>query len=592
MLCWFFLFGGQEPFAEPPPVFQNPRITDLKPARASQLIGEVMGRPKAEETVGRDTTRRRKKEKALRRELSGPDPIVRIGLMEEYDRIEFTVRGDYDIVTLGGQTIEKRSKGGQRWRVLPSKTIEARAIYSVLTTAFASREAADSLRKVLALGNQPARVVEVGEQIMIDSRMVADNIKYRVLVGRWPTPREATRHLDEFRDEFAPRVVRQVIDPASGMIQLDNLTRDQSQDVEIGFRMIPRQDSCMITLHDVREGTGFHWEREVDRSYPGIIEIRVDHRGLLMAVTELPLELYLKGVVPSEMPASYPMEALKAQAVAARSEALARIGMRHPNDPFDLCAHVHCQAYSGCTHHDDRASKAVEDTRGYVLIADSMVAEAVYSSCCGGHTEDKLSVWNPPDAAHLHGHWDAAPDAKLPGRLDLTTEKGVAKWIGSSPPVWCNTAEFPKLPESLKKAASSFRWELTYSRRELEEIIRRKTGEDVGTLINIIPLQRGVSGRMMEMEILGTRKNLRLQRELNIRNALSPTYLRSACFVVSYEAGEDGMPLTFHLRGAGWGHGVGMCQVGAGVMAANGKSFKAILNHYYQGTKVEKIYGQ
>lgn len=550
-----------------------------------------MARPKTE-AADSGETRRRKKERALRRELTGPDPIVRIGLMEEYDRIEFTVRGDYDIVGLGGQIIEKKSKGGQRWRVLPSKTVEARAIYSVLTTAFAGKDEADSLRKVLAQRNQPARVVEVGEQIMINGRLAADNIKYRVLVGRWPTPREASRHLDQFRDEFAPRVVRQIIDPARGVIELANLSQNRSMEVEVGFRMIPKQDSCLITLHDVREGTGFHWEREVDRNYPGIIEIRVDHRGLLMAVTELPLELYLKGVVPSEMPASYPMEALKSQAVAARSEALARIGMRHPNDPFDLCAHVHCQAYTGCTQHDNRASKAVEDTRGYVLIADSMVAEAVYSSCCGGHTEDKLNVWNPPDAPHLHGHWDAAPDAKIPGKLDLTTEKGVAKWVDMSPPVWCNTEAFPKLPEVLKKAAASFRWEVTYSRRELEDIIRRKTGEDVGTLINIVPLQRGVSGRLMELEIQGTHKNLRIQRELNIRNALSPQYLRSACFVVTYEAGEDGMPINFHIRGAGWGHGVGMCQVGAGTMAASGKSFKAILNHYYPGTRVEKIYGQ
>jgi len=370
----------------------------------------------------------------------------------------------------------------------------------------------------------------------------------------------------------------------------DNGSKNYS--ITDGFRLIPKGDSCSITLHDVREGTGFHWEREVDRSYPGVIEIRVDHRGLLMSLVELPLEVYLCGVVPAEMPASFPIEALKAQAVAARSEVLAKIGVKHPNDPFDLCAHVHCQAYSGCTHYDPRASKAVADTRGYVIMLDGQVAEAVYSSCCGGHTEDKLNVWNPPEAPHLKGGWDADAKEVMPRELDLTREGDVEKWISMTPPAWCNTTAHKNVPPALQRAVENFRWEINYSRRELEDIIRRKTGEDIGMVIGIVPLQRGVSGRLMEIEIQGARRNLRIQRELNIRAALSPQYLRSACFVVDVEAGEDGQPINFKLRGAGWGHGVGMCQTGAGAMAAAGKSFQRILTHYYPGIKVERVYGE
>lgn len=547
-----------------------------------------MARTKSQNGV---SNARRKIERNRKRELSGPDPTVRVGLMEEYDRIDFSVQNEYDLISKSGEIIEAGLTNDIRWHVVPDRTNEARAIYSVLTTAFAKRDSADKLRRALSQKNHPSRVVEVGEEILIDNRMVANNIKYRVLIGRWPTEREAKQHIDEFREDFAPRIVRQIVRPATGTLELFNEDYTESIMITDGFRIISKDPEGVVKLYDVREGTGFHWEREVDRTYPGIIDIRVDHSGLLMAFTELPLELYLKGVVPAEMPSSYPTEALNAQAVAARSEVLAKIGLKHPNDPFDLCAHVHCQAYSGCSHYDERASAAVEATRGLVLIIEGRVAEAVYSACCGGHTEDKANVWNPPDVPHLKGRWDMDDDKNTMGNLDLSKEPDVEKWIGSLPNVWCNTEAFDGLPEILRKAERHFRWEIKYSRRELEDIVRRKSGEDIGELIDIIPLQRGNSGRLMEIEILGTIKNLLVQRELNIRNILSPKYLESACFSIEVEDGADGRPINFILRGAGWGHGVGMCQVGSGVMAAKSKNFKEILLHYYPGTKIEKIYG-
>lgn len=550
----------------------------------------------------RPASLRRRVGPELQRQLNGADPIIRVGLMEEYDRINFALKGAYDLLSLAGDSLQSNLSGGGVWTVRPDETIEARAVFSILTTAFASKDSAEQLRRELAQNNQPARIAEVGAQVFLDGRLVADNIKYRVLVGRWPTQREAIRHMEPFKDDFAPRPVRQIIRPATGTIELRAEDGSRRFKLEDGFRLVPRKDTCSVRLFDVREGTGFIWEREVDRDYPGVIEIRIDHRGLLMALIEVPLELYLKGVVPSEMSAAYPFEALKAQAVAARSEVLAKMGVKHPNDPFDLCAHVHCQAYTGITHYDPRAAKAVDSTRGFVLTLNGLVAEAVYSACCGGHTEDKVNVWNPPEASHLKGGWDfdskgtKSSDAAEFTRLDLSTESGAERWINSSPPAWCNVAyqaaqqESP-LPLVLQKASDVFRWEITYTRRELEDIIKRKSGEDIGTLVNIVPLQRGVSGRLMEIEIQGTQRNLRIQRELNIRNVLSPQYLRSACFTIEVGTAPDGEPLHFRLRGAGYGHGVGMCQVGAAMMAQKGRKFKEILSHYYPGTTVERIYG-
>ena len=472
------------------------------------------------ESTSKEGTRR-KVERVRRRELKGPDPLVRIGLMEEYDRINFTLAGDYELVTLDGKPIDSESGDSLNWTVIPDRTNEARAVFSILTTAFAKRDAADKLRRQLSQKNQPARVVEVGEEILIDNRLIADNIKYRVLVGRWTTEREAKRELDDFREDYVPRVVRQIVRPASGTIELLNEDHSSSTLIEDGFRLIPKTDDARVILKAVREGTGFHWEREVDRSYEGLIEIRVDHRGLLMALAEIPLETYLRGVVPAEMPASYPAEALKAQAVAARSVVISYIGMKHPNDPFDLCATVHCQAYSGSTHSYPRTSTAVEETRGQVITFNNQVAEAVFHACCGGHTENKINVWNPPSAPHLEGKWDSDPKEKDFKKLNLRSEIGTEKWSSLSPDVWCNVGSRKELPHILAIAEKYFRWEVNYSRRELEDIIRRKSGEDIGTLLNIIPLERGESGRLMEVEIQGTLKNLRVQRELNIRNILS-----------------------------------------------------------------------
>jgi len=552
-----------------------------------------MGRPRmiTKDSSGPRQTRR--SDRIRKRELDSINPIIKIGLMEEYDRINFRLIGSFDIIDLEGELIESVTGSDHGWYVVPDSTKEARAVFSILITAFARREAADKLRKKLSAENHPARVAEVGEEILIERKSVSNNIKYRVLVGRWQTEREARAHLEVFRDKFAPRVIRQIVKPTKGTIELFKDGNTDSRLIERGVRFIPLDDTSNVLLYAVRDGTGFHWEREVDRTYQGIIEIRLDHRALLLAFTELPLEQYLKGVVPSEMPANYPMEALKAQTVAARSEVLAKIGIKHLNDPFDLCGTVHCQVYSGITNIHPNSNEAIDATRGQVLLLNNKVAEAVFSSCCGGHTENKVNVWNPPESPHLEGYWDfpAGSDLKMDS-IDLTKELDNDNWVNSKPEAWCNAGAFDDIPVILKKAERYFRWQVSYSHRELEGIIRRKLGEDIGTLINIIPLKRGVSGRLMEIEIQGSKRNIKVQRELNIRRILSPSYLYSACFSINVEYGDSGRPLNFIFKGAGWGHGVGMCQVGAGIQAAKKRKYTEILNSYYPGTTVKKIYGE
>ncbi len=328
-----------------------------------------------------------------------------------------------------------------------------------------------------------------------------------------------------------------------------------------------------------------------DRTYKGLIEIRVGNDARLCAISEIPIDLYLKGVVPAEMPAGYPLEALKCQAVSARSEVLSKMGTKHLNDHFDFCANVHCQVYSGITNEAASTDKAVETTRGEVMYFENRICDAVYSAVCGGHTEHKQNVWNPPEEPYLQGKYDTnASEDDLP-KLDLSRERDARKWIGDRPDVFCSLSQ-DNLPPILAYSRKYFRWDVSYSRKKLEEIIKQRTGEDIGTLYDIIPLERGVSGRLIEIEVLGSRKNIRIKKELNIRRALSTTYLRSACFVIEIEVDHIGTPMGFTFRGAGWGHGVGMCQVGAAVMALNGQKYKKILNHYYQGIDVRAVFGK
>ena len=516
-------------------------------------------------------------------------PEIRVNLLEGYDKVDFRVAEPFSVTDLDGESIFENITSDLLWRSRVENSQASQFIYSVLLTAFRHRDRAMELLRHLESKGHHGYIRRLGYPLEIDGQIVSDNTKYRVLVGNFLTDAEARKSLPTFSDDFAPRVIREKIHPSSGRLELYDAEYDKSAVVKEGFRIIPQSPDSIITLYGVRIGTGFHYENQEDRQYRGVMEIRLDNEGLMQAISEVPIDIYLKGVVSSEMPAGFPREALMSQAIAARSEVLAKLGTKHLNDPFDLCATVHCQVYAGISNEDPRTNEVVEATYGKVLVCDNNICDAVYSPVCGGHTENKENVWNPPAECYLNGFYDGNPKNFDKLKLDLTRERDAATWIEESPPVHCNLKgkESNFAPDYQHRY---FRWQDTYSRRELQEIIMKKTGEDIGTLYDIIPLQRGTSGRLMEIEILGSRKNLKIKKELNIRRALSETALNSACFTVDMELGEMGNPLTVTFHGAGWGHGVGMCQYGAAAMADEGKIHKDILSHYYPGTSIETLY--
>lgn len=514
-------------------------------------------------------------------------PIVRVNLLEGFEKVDFHLYGPFDIVSLSGETIFSNLKSALRWRARPEQAEPSKFIHHVLLKSFAAIRDAQALKDSLSSAGYDASVMEIGGIYQVNREIVIDSRKYRVVIGTFESEEECAPLIEAFKNSFNPRAVRRLTAPARGKVEFYDAEYDQTALVDNGFRLVPLTVSSKTLIRKVKVGTGFHWEAEEDRVYPGVVEIRLDHEGKLSAINEISIDQYLKGVVPSEMPKTYPLEALKAQAVAARSDALAKMGSRHLSDDYDLCATVHCQVYAGLTHRAVRTDSAVKLTAGEVLVSGNHICNAVYSSVCGGHTENKENVWNSSPESHLEGIPDS-PNGSI-NTLDLSFEDDLRKWVDAEPPTFCNSSAYGSPPE-LNSSSKYFRWEETYNRPALEAIIKKKTGVDIGTFCGIEIIDRGLSGRIIEIEILGTITNHRIKSELSIRRALSETTLKSSCFYVTMTFDKDSIPNEITFHGAGWGHGVGMCQVGAAVMALQGYDYRAILNHYYRGTKVKKIY--
>jgi len=360
-------------------------------------------------------------------------------------------------------------------------------------------------------------------------------------------------------------------------------------------------------LFNVTIGNRFHWQREEDQTYQGDLTLQLREDGTICAINDISLEDYLKSVISSEMSAEGPIEFLKAHAILSRSWVLAAIGRggkgettfrttkaseeeiirwydREDHDLFDVCSDDHCQRYHGMTKVvSERAEEAIRKTKGTVITYRDEICDARYSKACGGITEDFETAWNDKRIPYLR----SIPDATT-SHHPIGTEEEATAWIFSKPDAYCNTTDPHLLGKILpgvdRETKNFFRWRVEYSRKELEGILRKKTGFDFGTLKEIVPLSRGPSGRISHLKIVGSKKNIVVGKELEIRRWLSHTHLYSSAFIVRFE----GDRVAFH--GAGWGHGVGLCQIGAAVMATQGFSAEEILKHYFSGVQIKKIY--
>ena len=377
------------------------------------------------------------------------------------------------------------------------------------------------------------------------------------------------------------------------------------------------QDSFL--LRDVTIGLQFHWERKEKQIFAGSLKLKkVNDR--IQAINVISIEKYLTSVISSEMSPKSSIELLKAHAIISRSWLLAQIEKskllkssqskyqsvydlenehikwydREDHEFFDVCADDHCQRYQGVTKvFTEVAREAVLETHGIVLMNRGRICDARYSKSCGGITESFENVWEPVKYDYLTSITDYKYSQEN-FNLDFSDEANAVKWIKGNPSSYCNTTDKKILSQVLldydQETTDFFRWKVVYSQGELANLIFTKSGFDFGNIIDLVPIERGKSSRLVRLKIVGTKKTLVVGKELEIRKFLSKSHLYSSAIIIEKSEIQDGIPQKFTIYGAGWGHGVGLCQIGAAVMAEIGHQFDEILLHYFKNAELKKIY--
>lgn len=383
------------------------------------------------------------------------------------------------------------------------------------------------------------------------------------------------------------------------------------------IELTPEDNNCSFTLHNVTIGISYHWERQEEQTFTGKLKLITDGENVI-AINILPVEDYLVSVISSEMSATSSLEFLKSHAVISRSWILAQIENRdrknihkslqqnfitdenciirwydrEDHKLFDVCADDHCQRYQGITKASNPSvAKAVKETEGMVLMYGDEICDARFSKCCGGVSETFDTCWEDKDYPYLQPVIDDSENKDIP---DLSIEENAEKWIRTTPAAFCNTHDEKVLKQILnnydQETTDFYRWKVKYSQKEISELIHRKTGIEFGDIKDLIPMQRGKSGRISRLKIVGTLRTVTIGKELEIRRALSESHLFSSAFVIDKTEVAGSVPSEFTITGAGWGHGVGLCQIGAAMMGEKGYSYDKILLHYYRDAEIKKVY--
>ncbi|MCM0341801.1 SpoIID/LytB domain-containing protein [Bacteroides fragilis] len=404
---------------------------------------------------------------------------------------------------------------------------------------------------------------------------------------------------------------RQVVTYVDGQIRWQGHLYD-----ELLFEPM-HEESDAFELLNVTIGINFHWERKEDQRFMGALKIIVENEKLT-GINVIHVEDYLTSVISSEMSATASLELLKAHAVISRSWLLAQIHKnkaitasqslysaftqtdqelirwydREDHTHFDVCADDHCQRYQGITRAStEMVRQAIAATRGQILMWEGNICDARFSKCCGGAFEEFQYCWEGIKHPYLSKQRDSKTGSGLP---DLRVESEADQWIRTSPEAFCNAKDKKILSQVLnnydQETTDFYRWKIEYKQDELSELILKRSGIDYGQILDLIPVERGTSGRLVKLKIRGSKRTMTIGKELEIRRTLSTSHLYSSAFVIDKADIVDDVPGRFILTGAGWGHGVGLCQIGAAVMGEQGYPYDTILLHYYIGATIDKLY--
>ncbi|MBM4394099.1 MAG: SpoIID/LytB domain-containing protein [Deltaproteobacteria bacterium] len=506
-------------------------------------------------------------------------PIVNVGLMENVDLVRFSSDGPVEFLPeWEGGTSVRAGTGRAECRATLDAGRPARIRWWIALARVPARDL-DAVRRERAAWEEKGfriKTFQRGSVFGFFGR-VLDN-RTHVLVEDVPLDDAAGARAR--REEVANRtgvatveLFEEVLERPSGVVRVACQGVDAAMSFP-GMVAVAAAPGKLLRVRDVEFGRGFSWHGREDRSYRGQIHLTAGRDGRLAIVNAIDAESLLKGLVPSEIWVDAPAEALKAQAVAARSELFAKLGQRHTADPYMVCGDVHCQAYRGSSREDPRTSRAVEATRGEMAFFGDALVDAVYSASCGGHTEAGAAVWQGTAHAYLAGTLDAPGGAAADPLAKGATEDAVRAFVDSPPKdLHCGLT---------RQGRESFRWQRKVPLEDVRKGVLEHAGADVGRVASLKVLARGVSGRVTRLEVAGDKGSAVLSPELTIRKALGG--LRSSMFVHEVAGGE------VRFRGGGFGHGVGMCQNGAVGMADRGRKYGEIVGHYYGGAEAVRIY--
>ena len=499
-------------------------------------------------------------------------PVVPVAIAEGMSSVTLSAgAGGVRLLPEGDGGAEIRAD--DTWQIHASATSAARLRYwaVVWRGPVAKAQEADAQVVLWKGKGEKARRFEQGTLFGVGGE-VLDRREAIVGVGPSASPEEAERSLERLTAKSPlaqPGVFTELVDRPHGQLEATGGKSGWKVRNEGVLWFVPAGDAPLrVEASGERGGE----KLKMAGSYAGRVYVTIDRHGSMAVVNAVPENKLLAGLIPAEIFPSAPEEALKAQAVAARGELLSKIGARHIGDPFRLCSQTHCQVYAGAGHETARTTAAVEATRGEVLFESAgVLADPVYSANCGGHTENNENAWPEMQALpSLRGHRDADKKAGDPYAAGVTGAN-VAAFIASPPPSFCGRSKLG--------AGDRFRWTVTRTQDELEKLLGKYR---LGPIKTIEVLERGVSGRARSLRVTGATRSEVIRGELRIRQAFGN--LRSSLFVVEVQAGSA------IFRGAGFGHGVGMCQTGAIGMAEAGRNYREILRHYYPGTALRKLW--
>jgi SpoIID/LytB domain protein len=509
-------------------------------------------------------------------------PNVRIGILQHQKEIRVSLRGRYRIVTASGAIGNEAFQTATDFLIRIKESRPALLGYRLVLAKSPRREVAESVASPHA-ALDPLETLQLGYEFAPG----VSSVEYWRCSRRYGSEEEAIALQARLPKRERVSILTECVEPPSGNLLVTAGEAALQAGEWVRFEPLdPENDRAVI--HDVIVGVSFHWKHYERQRFRGAVEVRIDNQGLLTAINELPAEAYLFSVNSSEMMSVMPEELLKAQTVAARNTLFATMGKHHYADPFHLCADDHCQCYRGSSRETSDSRRVTLATLGEVLVHEGEICDCRYSKMCGGIIESFESVWNEDPRGYLIAKIDADPGSDVEQYYPANTEERAAALIAAKPDVWCNTTG-EDVPPYLRYSAPYFRWEVRLERRELEERLSKHFGEDIGRLEALEPISRGASGRIEYLRVVGSRGTWTLgtvAKQYTIREVLSPSFLYSSAFVIDYDRNPDGSISHVILRGAGWGHGAGMCQVGATMMAYRGRTYRQILEHYYPNTKI------